>query len=493
MLSVTFVLQFYNNEIFNSNVEFLNHLSFHKKIIIVGNNAISFEDNDITQLKSDFPFSTKTVSEVISTSHSQVICWFLNDSKLSFDETKFLSSVKEIIRSKEGLFYFDYNILTNSKTELQKTIDYQPGSVRDDFDFGPAVILKTDIAQKAANHKLFNNHNLKFAGFYLLRLIIFILNGIKHIPRPLFNAIFMQKVETGEEQFNYLDPLNTEVQKETEIAFTGYLKEINALVGPEFQTVDFSAENFHTDLSVIIPVKNREETIADAIQSAMFQNINFEFNVIVVDNHSTDKTTEIVSEFASQNKDIIHLIPEQKNLKIGGCWNLAVNHPRCGRFAVQLDSDDLYIDQHTLQHIKDKFYEDECAMVVGSYKLTDFNLNTIPPGIINHKEWTDENGANNILRVNGFGAPRAFFTPVIRKIGFPNVSYGEDYAVGLAISRKYAVGRIYEPIYLCRRWSGNTDASLSHDQTNRNNFYKDQLRTNEVLVRQELNKRKLKN
>lgn len=492
MSTVTFVLQFYNNEIFKSNVEFLNHLSFHKKIIIIGNNELSFENNVITQLKSDFPFSTKTVSEIIAASHSQVICWFLNDSKINFDETKFLSSVEEIIESKEGLFYFDYNIFTNNKTELQATIEYQPGSVRDDFDFGPTVFLKTDIAQKAVNHKLLTNHNFKFAGFYLLRLIIFILNGIKRIPRPLLNVVFMQKAETREEQFNYLDPSNTEVQKEMEIAFTGYLNEINALAGPDFQTVDFSTENFHTELSVIIPVKNREETIADAIQSAMFQHTNFEFNVIVVDNHSTDRTTEIVGEFASRNKDIIHLIPEQTDLEIGGCWNLAVNHPECGRFAVQLDSDDLYIDQHVLQKIENEFYENKCAMVVGSYKLIDFNLNTLPPGIINHKEWTNENGANNVLRVNGFGAPRAFFTPVIRKIGFPNVSYGEDYAVGLAVSREYVVGRIYEPIYLCRRWSGNTDASLSLDQTNKNNFYKDQLRTNEILVRQELNKRKLK-
>ena len=492
MLAVTFVLQFYNNEIFKSNIEFLNRLSFHKKIIIIGNNEIRFEDKTISWLKSDFPFSTKTVSEIIAASHSQVICWFLNDSKINFDETKFLSAVEEIMESKEGLLYFDYNILAENKTELQKTIEYQLGSVRDDFDFGSAVFLKTDIAQKAVNHKLFKNQNLKFAGFYLLRLIIFNLNGIKRIPRPLFNVVFIKKAETGEEQFNYLDPSNTEVQKEMEIAFTGYLKEINALAGPDFQTVNFSAENFYTDLSVIIPVKNREKTIADAIQSAIFQHTNFEFNVIVVDNHSTDKTTEIVREFALQNKNIIHLIPEQTDLEIGGCWNLAVNHSKCGRFAVQLDSDDLYIDQYTLQHIKDKFYKDECAMVVGSYNLTDFNLNTLPPGIINHKEWTIENGANNILRVNGFGAPRAFFTPVIREIGFPNVSYGEDYSVGLAISRKYAVGRIYEPIYLCRRWSGNTDASLTREQTNRNNFYKDQLRTNEISIRQELNNRKLK-
>ena len=492
MLPVTFIVQFHKKEIIKSNIDFLNHLSFQKEIIIIGNEEFDFEDKSILQIKTDFPFSTKTINEILSVTNSQIICWFLNDSQLSFDETKFLSSVEEMNKLPEGLIYFDYNVLSDGSSEIHTTIDYQPGSVRDDFDFGPAVFIKTGMANKAIKHNLFIRNNFRFAGFYLLRLILFLQNGIKRIPQPLFNIISEQKDNAGESQFNYLDPLNREVQDEMETAVTGYLKEINTLVGPDFQTVDFSSENFHTDFSVIIPVKNREQTIADAIQSAIFQHTNFEFNVIVVDNHSTDRTTEIVKDFASQNKDIIHLIPEQKDLEIGGCWNLAVNHPKCGRFAVQLDSDDLYLDQHTLQKIENEFYEEKCAMVVGSYKIIDFNLNTLPPGIINHKEWTKENGANNALRVNGFGAPRAFFTPVIRGIGFPNVSYGEDYAVGLAISRRYVVGRIYEPIYLCRRWGGNTDASLSREQANKNNFYKDQLRTNEILIRQELNKGKSK-
>ena len=154
----------------------------------------------------------------------------------------------------------------------------------------------------------------------------------------------------------------------------------------------------------------------------------------------------------------------------------------CGRFAIQLDSDDLYINHHVLQRIVDTFHEHQCAMVIGSYKMVNFKLEEIPPGIIDHKEWTPDNGRNNALRVNGLGAPRAFYTPLLRQIRIPNVSYGEDYATALAISREY---RIYEPLYLCRRWEGNSDADLNIQRVNANNYYKDKIRMIEILARQQ--------
>jgi glycosyltransferase involved in cell wall biosynthesis len=288
--------------------------------------------------------------------------------------------------------------------------------------------------------------------------------------------------------FAYVDPRNRQVQLEMEKVFTNHLKEIDAYVDPRIKkSVNFE-DKFNYEASVIIPVKNRVNTIGDAINSVLNQASKFSFNIIVVDNYSSDGTTEKIKNIAIGDNRVIHLIPPKTELGIGGCWNEAIFHPDCGKFAVQLDSDDLYSDKNTLQKIIDKFYQENCAMVIGSYKLTDFNLNEIPPGIIDHREWTDENGHNNALRINGLGAPRAFYTPVIREIKFPNVSYGEDYAVGLAISRQYKVGRIYEPIYLCRRWEGNTDTSLSIEKQNANNFYKDSLRTKEIQLRQEMNR-----
>ncbi|MGC9355924.1 MAG: glycosyltransferase family 2 protein, partial [Mariniphaga sp.] len=273
-----------------------------------------------------------------------------------------------------------------------------------------------------------------------------------------------------------------EKQIEMEKACTAHLEKIGALLRPPFKKIDLSKTDFPVEASVIIPVRNRVKTIKDAVESVLIQKTNFNFNIIVVDNHSTDGTTEILHDFARGGK-LIHVVPERKDLGIGGCWNEAVFHEKCGRFAVQLDSDDLYADENTLQKVVDKFQEEKCAMVIGSYQMTNFDLEEIPPGIIDHKEWTHDNGPNNALRINGLGAPRAFFTPVLRKIRVPNVSYGEDYAVGLAISREYKIGRIYEPLYLCRRWSDNTDASLDIEKQNAHNLYKDRMRTIELKAR----------
>jgi glycosyltransferase involved in cell wall biosynthesis len=280
------------------------------------------------------------------------------------------------------------------------------------------------------------------------------------------------------------------VQIEMERAATYHLKQIGAYLSPTEKVTSFGLKEFEYEASVIIPVKNREKTIEDAVQSALKQNIDFSYNIIVVDNHSSDSTTQIIRELTKKENGVVHIIPERTDLEIGGCWNEAIFNSQCGKFAVQLDSDDLYLNQYTLQKIINKFYLDNCAMIIGSYKLTDFEKNDIPPGIIDHREWTDENGHNNALRINGLGAPRAFYTPVIREIKFPNVSYGEDYAVALEILREYNIGRIYEPLYICRRWEGNTDANLSIEQQNANDMYKDSLRTTEIIERQKKNKYK---
>lgn len=306
---------------------------------------------------------------------------------------------------------------------------------------------------------------------------------IVHINEYLYTEEEKDTRLSGEKQFDYVNPRNRDVQLEMEKAFTEYLKDIKAYLKPTFKNPNLKEGHFDVEASVIIPVKNRVRTIRDAIQSVLNQKTDFSFNLLIVDNHSDDGTTEAISSYAHDPR-VIHIRPERHDLGIGGCWDMAANHPQCGRFAVQLDSDDIYSGPNTLQRIVDEFYRQNCAMLVGSYRITDFNLNTLPPGLIDHREWTDENGRNNALRINGLGAPRAFFTPILREIGVPNVSYGEDYALGLAFSRTYRIGRIYDELYLCRRWEGNSDASLSIERINRNNYYKDSIRTREIQLRQ---------
>jgi glycosyltransferase involved in cell wall biosynthesis len=327
----------------------------------------------------------------------------------------------------------------------------------------------------------------RFAGLYDLRLKISQSSELFHVPEYLYTVEKKEIIGTEDKHFSYVDPKNREVQIEMEAACTDHLKAIGAYLKPEQRKIDFDDKDFEFEASVIIPVRNRVKTIGDAIKSVLSQKTNFKFNLIIVDNHSTDGTTDVVSKHAKEDSRIIHIIPDRKDLGIGGCWNEAVHHPKCGKFACQLDSDDIYKDDYTLKTIVDTFYKEKCAMVIGSYQITDFNLNELPPGLIDHREWTDENGANNALRINGLGAPRAFYTPVLREIKIPNVSYGEDYAVGLAISREYKIGRIYHSLYLCRRWEGNTDAKLDLPRINANNFYKDRLRTIELLARKKKN------
>mgnify|MGYP001027403472 CR=1 FL=1 len=383
------------------------------------------------------------------------------------------------------LVYADYYDQVEEKLIPHPVIDYQPGSLRDDFDFGPLLFIRTSSLKTAVAGM---EETFSHAGLYQLRLKLSTSGKFVHVPEFLYTASEADLRASGKKIFDYVDPKNREVQIEMEQAVTAHLKETGAYLPPQNRAVDFE-EDFPVEATVIIPVRNREKTIKDAIESVMKQKASFPFNLIIVDNHSTDGTTEIIKTFTAKHPDILHVIPARKDLGIGGCWNLAAHHAACGRFSVQLDSDDLYSNEDTLQNIVDAFHKEKCAMVIGSYKMTNFNLEEIPPGIIDHKEWTPENGPNNALRINGLGAPRAFYTPVLRKIRIPNVSYGEDYGLGLAISRNYNIGRIYTPVYLCRRWEDNSDASLPIEVMNKHNFYKDRLRTFELEARIKQNRK----
>lgn len=362
--------------------------------------------------------------------------------------------------------------------------DYQAGSVRDDFDFGPVLLYKTSVLKQAISAI---DEHLRYGALYALRLNAYLLGSFIHINEYLYMEKETDFRCSGERQFDYVNPSNREVQIEMEDIFIRYLKKIGAYLEPSFRKIDLSEGSFPVEASIIIPVKNRKKTIRDAVDSALKQLCSFPFNVIVVDNYSTDGTTEILHSIGEKHHRLVHIIPEETNLGIGGCWNLGLQHPQCGRFAVQLDSDDLYIHNGVLEQIVRTFYKEKAPMVIGSYQMVDFQLRELPPGIIDHREWTPDNGRNNALRINGLGAPRALFTPLARMLRFPNVSYGEDYAMCLAISRQYRIGRIYEPLYLCRRWEDNTDASLDIARTNANNHYKDSLRTQEILIRKRLN------
>lgn len=379
-----------------------------------------------------------------------------------------------------GMVYSDYYKIENGIPQPHPTIDYQTGSLRDDFDFGPLLLFRTETFRKAVEGIKEDYH---YASLYALRLKIAQLSNIIRLPEFLYTVTETDFRLSGEKQFDYVDPKNRNVQLEMEQACTTHLKAIGAWQPPVTREIDFSENNFPVEASVIIPVKNRYKTITDAVNSVLAQQTAFSFNIIVVDNHSTDGTTEILRKLASQDSRLIHHIPTRNDLGIGGCWNEAIMHPACGKFAIQLDSDDLYIDTNVLHNIVRNFYEQKCAMVIGSYRMVNFKLEEIPPGIIDHREWTPENGHNNALRINGLGAPRAFYTPIIRDIKFPNTSYGEDYAVGLAICREYRIGRIYEPLYLCRRWEENSDATLDIQRQNTYNAYKDKIRTLEIQKR----------
>ena len=434
-------------------------------------------------ITSENIYSTRTIRSIYDETDSEFILLILKPVEISFGQFSLHRMLEICGNTNAGWVYSDYHEIKNNVVYQSPLIDYQSGSIRDDFDFGKSVLIrKSAVGEYLAQTK----SDFVHAGLYDLRLFISRHYSIVRIPEFLYSVdITAKKEEKG--QFDYVDPKNKIIQFEMEEAATSHLKEINAYLEPVFIGVNIIDEDFAYEASVIIPVKNRERTIADALESALRQKTDFPFNIIIVDNHSTDGTTAIIKTLSEKHGNIIHIVPKAKNLEIGGCWNEAIFNDHCGKYAVQLDSDDLYANEHILQRIINVFREEKCAMVIGSYKLTDFNLNEIPPGIIDHREWTPANGRNNALRVNGFGAPRAYFTPIIREIKFPNVSYGEDYSVALAVSRRYEISRIFEPLYYCRRWEGNSDAQLSNEKRNMFNMYKDTVRTFEIQARQRLN------
>ena len=406
-------------------------------------------------------------------------------------EPEALEGILEVAEStKAGLVYSDFYDANERGRILHPLNDYQPGSVRDDFDFGAMILFSVPAIRKALK-KYGVIPGVQSAGLYDLRLKVSIDHSVYRIQEPLYtvigNAGAIHELPLPEKIFAYVDPRHEAVQKEMETVFTDYLKKIGAYLPPHhLRDIEQTSESFPLEASVVIPVRNRKETIAEAVKCALSQETDFPFNVIVVDNHSTDGTTGALSDLVKKHPSLKHIVPGRTDLGIGGCWNEALRCEACGRYAVQLDSDDLYSSAHTLQKMVDRLREGNYAMVIGSYTLVDSGLEEIPPGLIDHREWTDENGHNNALRINGLGAPRAFNTGLMRKIGFLNVSYGEDYAAALRICREYRIGRIYESLYLCRRWSGNTDAALSIEEANRNNAFKDKIRTDEIRARQNI-------
>ncbi|MBP1618626.1 MAG: hypothetical protein H6Q14_2453 [Bacteroidetes bacterium] len=464
-------------------VSSLRSSSLVNEIYVLANNNDGIDIPGVKVVKTAKLWSTDTISKIASLSESDYSLIYTKTAKLQLGTFGLERMYQIATDSSAALVYADHYQVIGGERKNNPLIAYQKGSLRDDFNFGSVLLYKANSLKNAAKSV---ETTYDYAGLYDLRLKLSQKGEIVHINEYLYTEIEDDNRKSGEKLFDYVDPKNRIVQIEMEQACTDHLKKIGAYLEPNFKPVKFAEIDFKYEASVIIPVRNRVRTIADAIESVLLQKTNFKFNLIIIDNYSTDGTTEAIDKFSDER--IVHVIPEAHDLGIGGCWNAGVNHPECGKFAVQLDSDDIYADENTLQKIVDAFYQQNCAMVVGTYKLTDIDLNTLPPGIIDHKEWTPENGRNNALRINGLGAPRAFYTPLLREIKVPNTSYGEDYALGLYFSRQYQIGRIYDVLYLCRRWEDNSDASLDTVKMNAHNTYKDRIRSWELDARIQLNK-----
>jgi hypothetical protein len=429
--------------------------------------------------------STNAIRKIAALSDAEYTLIYTKYTVLSFGAFALERMLSLADDSGAAMVYADHFNQVGGKRADAPVIDYQMGSLRDDFDFGSVIIYRT-TAMKEAVSKM--TSDFQFAGLYDLRLKVSQIGKLEHISEYLYYEIETDNRKSGEKLFDYVDPKNRAVQVEMEQACTEHLKAIGGYLAPKFKHIEFANYPFEYEASVIIPCKNRVRTIGDAINSALNQKTTFKYNVIVVDDNSDDGTVDIINRFTDKS-NFVYIAQDKTWHGIGGNWNSALHHPKCGKFALQLDSDDLYSDENTVQKFVDAFYAQNCAMVVGTYRITDFDLNTIPPGVIEHKEWTPENGRNNALRVNGLGAPRGFYTPLLRELNFPTTKYGEDYAVGLRVSREYQIGRIFSVMYDCRRWDNNSDAALDTDKVNSNNYYKDKIRTWELQARISMNKR----
>jgi hypothetical protein len=433
-----------------------------------------------TTLEIDSLQSSETIRQIADKSTAAYSLIYTKDSTLELGQFAIERFYRIAEDTQAGLVYSDYYEIKDGVRSNHPVIDYQEGSLRDDFNFGSVLFYNAANLKKAVAE---TTGNYQFAGLYNLRLKVSQQAELVHMNEYLYAEVETDTRKSGEKQFDYVDPRNRAVQIEMEAACTDHLKAIGGYLAPQFKKIEFNESNFPVEASVIIPIRNRVKTVEDAIKSVLMQKTSFDFNLIIVDNFSTDGTSELIQKYAQADSRVIHIIPNRNDLGIGGCWNEGVHSEQCGKFAVQLDSDDVYETENTLQIIVDAFYAQNCAMVIGSYTMTNFAMETIPPGLIDHKEWTPENGRNNALRINGLGAPRAFYTPVLRDIKVPNTSYGEDYALGLRISREYQIGRVYESVYLCRRWDENSDASLDVVKMNGHNLYKDKIRTVELKAR----------
>lgn len=456
------------------------------QITLFGTEAPASLPEGCSFLTVDSPFSSQNLKTIATQAAAPYTLLYTKDTILNLGMFALERMVHILNDSGAGMVYADHYQLKGGQQTIAPVIDYQQGSLRDDFDFGSVLLYRTEALKDAAARM---KADYQFAGLYDLRLKLSQRHELVHINEYLYTEVENDTRRSGEKIFDYVDPKNRNRQIEMEEACTEHLKEVGGYLKPEFEHIEFDKGNFEYEASVIIPVRNRIRTIRDAIRSVLTQQADFKFNLIVIDNHSTDGTTEAIDEFSSDER-LIHLIPERNDLGIGGCWNLGVHHPKCGKFAIQLDSDDVYKDEHTLSIMVRAFYEQNCGMVVGTYMMTNFDMQMIAPGIIDHREWTPENGRNNALRINGLGAPRAFYTPVLREVKVPNTSYGEDYALGLNFSRRFQIGRVYDVVYLCRRWDDNSDAALDVVKMNANNLYKDRIRTWELQARIALNKKK---
>ncbi|HME46350.1 MAG TPA: glycosyltransferase family 2 protein [Syntrophorhabdales bacterium] len=488
MKPITVVVPYSSDPSFKKNLSPFTESELVERVVILSQKPVHFEMKKCNLLVAGPLTSHKTVALILNQVSTEYLLLLLSSHQASIEPQALNRILAAAESTKVGLVYSDFYDNSGLEKALHPLNDYRLGSVRDDFDFGAIMLLSMGAARHALK-KYGTIPAVRFAALYDLRLKISIDHFLRHLPEPLYSVVSTSTPSSEGRLFAYVDLRNQAAQREMERVFTAYLKDIGAYLAPRrFRKVEPATMPYPVEASVVIPVLNRKGTIAEAVKSALSQVTDFLFNVIVVDNHSTDGTTEVLSDLARQHSRLNHIVPVRTDLAIGGCWNEALHSEACGRYAVQLDSDDLYRSAGTLQRIVDMLRQDNYAMVIGSYTLVNEKLEEIPPGLIDHREWTDKNGRNNALRINGLGAPRAFNTELMRSIGFLNVSYGEDYAACLRVSREYRIGRIYDSLYLCRRWSGNTDARLSIEEVNRNNAFKDEVRSAEIMARQNMNR-----